>query len=290
LGVLPWGRLRTYPLNLMYNYNVGKMIDIEQFSIDCSGIREQSPLIHCITNYVAMEFNANALLAVGASPIMSFCEEEMDEIVSHSSAVLINIGCLDRFQMAGMKRALKVARMLDIPWVLDPVGVGVSRFRLECCSALIDICPPAVIRGNASEILSLSGADVCEHGVDSGEGGADVLDAALRLASDVGCIVSVSGTVDHITDGLTVENIANGSPLMTRVTAMGCTASAITAAFVSVSEGRYLDAALGAMAMMGTAGERAASRCSGTGSLKELFVDELSNYEPSVMKELIREK
>ena len=109
----------------------------DSFIRDCASVREKSPLVHCITNYVAMSINANALLAIGASPLMSFCPEEMEEIVAISSALVVNIGCLDRQEIEAMKIAARTADHLGKPWVLDPVGAGASRIRTQTALDLI---------------------------------------------------------------------------------------------------------------------------------------------------------
>ena len=294
---------------------------------DLAKIRATGPLVHCITNAVAMEFNANALLAVGASPIMSSFAEEMVEIVRISSALCINIGTLDRSQIEAMKIAAAAAQAFGVPWVLDPVGVGASSIRLQTAQMLISHYHPQVIRGNASEILTLAGKTVKSRGVDSlyrteaneagereagaqateaneagekeagaqateaneageraagareteaqteeanraeanGAGeranGADSLceadeRAVAEFAGRSGAVVSVSGPVDVITDGIRTVRLEGGDPIMSRVTAMGCTATALTAAFLAVNENAF-DAAANAMALMSAAGEAA---------------------------------
>ena len=252
----------------------------DSFVRDCASVREKSPLVHCITNYVAMSINANALLAVGASPLMSFCPEEMEEIVGISSALVVNIGCLDSQEIEAMKIAAATALRLGKPWVLDPVGAGASRIRTQTALDLIRDCLPTVIRGNASEILCLAGEQITSRGVDSSALSSDAVEGAKALAQSSGAVVSVSGPVDYITDGETVLTIANGHPLMSRITAMGCTASVITGAFIAAGE-NTLEAARNAMALMGIAGERAAARCAGTGSMEMHFIDELSTFDPS---------
>lgn len=264
------------------------MIDLEQFKADCANVRAKSPLTHCITNYVAMEINANALLAIGASPLMSFAPEEMDEIVKISSALVINIGCLDRHEIEGMKAAAAAAVKYAKPWVLDPVGAGASALRTETALELIRDYHPTVIRGNASEIMVLAGATIVSKGVDSTNASSDAVEGAKALAKNTGAVVSISGAVDYITDGERVETIANGDSIMSRVTAMGCTATAVTGAFVAVSR-TPLEGALHAMAVMGVAGEKAAAKAKGTGSMGVEFLDELSNFDAEANASLIRQ-
>ena len=234
-----------------------------------------------------MSINANALLAVGASPLMSFCPEEMEEIVRISSALVVNIGCLDRQEIEAMSIAAATAHCLGKPWVLDPVGAGASSIRTQTALSLIRNDHPTVIRGNASEILCLAGEQITSRGVDSSALSSDAVEGAKALALSSGAVVSVSGPVDYITDGSTVLTISNGHPLMSRITAMGCTASVITGAFVAAGADT-LEAARNAMALMGIAGERAAARASGTGSLEMHFIDELSTFDPSDYAQSIR--
>lgn len=266
------------------------MIDLERFKLDCAAVRKQSPLTHCITNYVAMEINANALLAIGASPLMSFAPEEMDEIVKIASALVINIGCLDRHEIEGMKAAAAAAQKYGKPWVLDPVGAGASALRTETALELIRDYHPTVIRGNASEIMVLAGSEIVSKGVDSNNSSSDAVEGAKALAKSTGAVVSISGATDYVTDGERVETIVNGDPIMGRITAMGCTASAVTGAFIAVSR-TPLEGALNAMAVMGVAGDIAAAKTAGrgTGTMGVEFMDALSTFDAEVNASLIRQ-
>ncbi len=264
------------------------MINLQKFTEDCLSIREKSPLVHNISNYVAMNIAANGLLAIGASPLMSFCEQEMEEIVGISSALVINIGCLNLNEIAGMRVAASTAHKLGKPWVLDPVGVGASKIRTETAMELIRDYHPSIIRGNASEIMCLAGESIASRGVDSANSSSDAISAAKALALSSGAVVSVSGETDYITDGQRVGSISNGSPMMAKVTAMGCTASAITGAFAAVDNDPF-HAALNAMALMGVAGELALKQSHGTGSLAMNFIDELSLFDAEAGAKLIKE-
>lgn len=261
------------------------MFDIQKFTEDCLLIREKSPLIHNITNYVAMTPTANALLAIGASPIMSFCPEEILDLVEDSSAVLINLGCLDKQLVQAAKIAAAAALQAGKPWVLDPVGVGASVLRNKVASDLVLNYHPTIIRGNASEIIALAEEFglVREnsngiHGVDSARPSQDALNSGKALARKTEAVISISGETDYIIDKEIMSTIANGDGIMPKVTAMGCTASAITAAFAAVDDSPF-SAALNAMAMMGVCGELAAESCPGTGSFQTRFLDMLSSME-----------
>ena len=250
-------------------------LHVPSFSADLAALRARRPLVLCLTNYVAIAFNANALLAVGASPMMSFSPEEIPELAAQCDALYVNIGCLDTQQAENMRLAVAEARKNGKPWVLDPVGVGASRLRMRLCRELLALSAPAVIRGNASEILSLSGQPAKARGTDAAESSAHALDAAKKLASASRSVVVVSGATDYIVDTKREVSESRGHERMEKVTAMGCTASALVAAFAAV-DADYLQAAANAMWLMGTAGERAAAVTEGTGSFAVAFLDELS--------------
>ncbi len=230
-----------------------------------------------------MHTTANALLAAGASPIMAHAEEELPEMLGMASALVLNIGTLDTRWIASMRRAGTLAREKNIPTVLDPVGAGASRLRTETALMLLDVARPAVLRGNASEIMALAGSQAAGRGVDSLCGSEAALAAARILAATYGCVVSVSGEQDLITDGTVLLHIVGGSPLMTRVTGMGCTSTAITAACLAGARRAGLSALIGAaagMSMMAEAGDRSAARCAGPGSFLIHFLDALSDLTP----------
>lgn len=245
------------------------------FSADLAALRARRPLVLCLTNYVAVSFNANALLAIGASPMMSFCPEEITELAARCDALYVNIGCLDMQQAETMRRAVAAAGECGKPWVLDPVGVGASRLRVRLCRELLALSAPAVIRGNASEILSLSGQPAKAHGIDAAESSVYALDAAKKLAAASRSVVVVSGATDYIVDAEREVSVSRGHERMEKVTAMGCTASALVTAFTAV-DADCVQAAANAMWLMGTAGERAAAGTEGTGSFAVAFLDRLS--------------
>ncbi|MBN8821810.1 MULTISPECIES: hydroxyethylthiazole kinase [unclassified Spirosoma] len=241
---------------------------------DVERIRAQVPLVHNITNFVVMNNTANALLALGASPAMVHAPEEVEEFVSISSALVVNIGTLDATFVAGMKRAMKQAKALGKPIVFDPVGVGATSFRNQVSEELLTLAAPDIIRGNASEIMALAGLNAQTKGVDSLYGSEAAVDAAQRLSSVWGSVVVISGETDYIIHGDQTAKIANGHPLMTKVTGMGCTATALTGAFAAVNT-NYFQAATHAMAVMGIAGELAVSKNAAPGSLQVNFLDML---------------
>ncbi|MEE9910330.1 MAG: hydroxyethylthiazole kinase [Deltaproteobacteria bacterium] len=237
-------------------------------------IRAKSPLIHNITNYVVMNNTANALLAIGASPVMIHAEEEVEEMAAMASALVINIGTMSSPWVRAMFKAFAMAAGKGVPVVIDPVGAGATRYRTETIRELISAGRPTIIRGNASEIMALTDDRLITRGVDSTAASNEALYAARHISEKHQCAVCISGAIDYIVAGKRVVKIANGHPLMTRVTGLGCTASAICGAFAAV-EKDALTAAAGAMAVMGIAGEMAAEKAAGPGSLQMQFLDVL---------------
>jgi hydroxyethylthiazole kinase len=241
---------------------------------DLSRIRAQAPLIHNITNYVVMNSTANALLALGASPVMAHAAEEVEAMVAFSQALVINIGTLSPPWVAAMLKAAKAAASRGIPIVLDPVGCGATEYRTATAHALIEVARPTLIRGNASEIRALMHSSSATKGVDSLHTPDEAYDDAQALARSLGCTVTVSGPLDLIVGDGRIAQIANGHPMMTRVTGMGCTASALSGAFLAVNPSPFA-AAVEAMVVMGVAGEMAAEQASGPGSFQMHFLDAL---------------
>lgn len=241
---------------------------------DIVKIRQDAPLVLNITNYVVMNNTANALLAMGASPVMACAVEEMEALVGLSGALVLNIGTLSAPWIEAMLIAGRAANRLNIPVVLDPCGSGATTFRTDTVQKLIRDIHPAVVRGNASEIRSLVQSGSGGKGVDSGHTPDQVLAEARALSLSAGCVVSVSGAIDLIVQGEQVARVAYGHPMMARVTGMGCTASAITGAMLAVNPSPFL-AAVHAMGVMGIAGEQAAQLCQGPGSFQMHFLDVL---------------
>lgn len=235
-------------------------------------VRRESPIIHNITNYVVMNSTANALLAVGASPVMAHAKEEVEEMVGIAQALVINIGTLSDQWIKAMFLAADQAAKNGIPIILDPVGSGATSYRTKTARDLIETCPPAIIRGNASEILSLSDDKTKTKGVDSVASSDAAIQTAVTLSKRYPCVVCVSGATDYIVEKDTVIKIDNGHPLMSRVTGLGCTASALCGAFAAV-ETSLLMAASSAMAVMGIAGEIAGEASWGPGSMQINFLD-----------------
>jgi len=260
------------------------MFDKNQLKTDLNLVRAKSPLIHNITNYVVMNNTANALLAVGASPVMAHAMDEVADMVKIASALVINMGTLSEKWVDAMLVAGKAATEKGIPVIFDPVGVGATPYRNVVAARILEICKPTIIRGNGSEIRALANENAITKGVDSTTSSNSALDAARHLATETGAVVVISGAVDFITDGKTVYSVKNGSELMLKVTGMGCTATAIVGAFTAVNA-NALVAATNAMAVMGVAGEIAAAKANGPGTMQLHFLDALFNLTAETLAE-----
>lgn len=263
------------------------MINIDSLITDLALVRQKSPLIHNITNYVVMNNTANALLAVGASPVMIHSIDEVAEMAAMASALVINIGTVEGSWLEAMIIAGKSAQNENKPIVFDPVGAGATAYRIKISKQIIEECKPSIIRGNASEIMALCNSNIKTKGVDSTTSSDIALDSAKELAKQSGAVVVISGETDYITDGNIVEYVKNGTPMMEKVTGLGCTATAIVAAFAAISP-NMLTAATHAMAVMGICGEIAAQKSRGSGSLQVNFLDELYLLNEDTIKKTIR--
>lgn len=239
-------------------------------------LREQRPLILSLTNNVVQSITANMLLAVGGVPVMLTHSGEIRDLLnSCANGMLVNVGTLSEPQAQTMLTAVKDAHEAGIPWVLDPVAVGLLHYRTQVCRELLQT-PPAMIRGNASEIIALAGAEgaLC-RGVESTAASAAAINAAKALAQRTGAAVLVTGETDYATDGTTTIACRNGAEIMTRVTGVGCAMGALAAACLACAQ-TPLQAAAATAAILGIAGERAAAACARPGTFAALLLDELA--------------
>ena len=250
-------------------------------------VRTEGPLVHNITNYVVMNQTANALLAVGASPVMAHAVEEVEEMVGLARALVINMGTLSPSWVEAMVCAGRAALGRGIPIVFDPVGCGATSYRTSTAMRLVDEVRPTIIRGNASEVLALAGGAGATKGVDSSHSTDSVAEAAMWLAEAHRCVVSMSGADDIIVGEGQVARVHNGHAIMPSVTGMGCTASALTGAFAAVNPSPFT-AAVHAMTVMGVCGEQAASRSSGPGSFVPAFLDALWQADQASLETAVR--
>jgi hydroxyethylthiazole kinase len=246
-------------------------------------LRERKPLVHQITNYVVMNETANATLALGALPVMAHAPEEVEEMVGLASALVINIGTLSEHWIEAMVLAGRAAGGRGIPIVVDPVGAGATRYRTDTARRLLDELDVTVLRGNAGEIATLAGIEAEVRGVESIGGGGDPVEVARAAARSLGVIASVTGAVDHVSDGERVLAVANGHDLLATVSGTGCMSTAITGCFLAIKPGEPFDAAVEALAAFGVAGEDAAVGAKGPGTFHAGLYDALAGLDPATL-------
>jgi hydroxyethylthiazole kinase len=254
---------------------------------DVLRIRESAPLVHNITNYVVMNSTANALLSLGASPVMAHAEDEAADMTGLASALVLNLGTLSRPWVAAMLKSARAAKKRGLPVVLDPVGAGATPYRTTTACRLVETGAVSLVRGNASEILALSHAGARTKGVDALVSSSAAVDAARVLAAAHRCAVAVSGETDYVTDGERLVEVKNGHAMMPKVTGLGCTASALCGAFLAVNPSA-VEAAAHAMVVMGLAGEAAGRLARGPGSFQMHFLDALYGMGEKEIAEGIR--
>ncbi len=263
-----------------------------------NNVRAGGPLVHCITNYVTVNDCANALLACGASPIMSDEPTDVADITSICGGLVLNIGTLNKHTIEGMHVAGARAAELDHAIVLDPVGAGASALRTETAGALLDELPIKVVRGNMSEVKALAGASASTRGVDVNPDDA-VTDGNLaasaafarELAAKTGAIIAITGAIDIVADAEQAFAIRNGVALMGRITGAGCMLSCLVGAYVVANSATALEATVAAVAGMGIAGQIAEARMSGAdgnGSFRTYVLDALYRLDAETLEEKAR--
>ena len=248
-----------------------------------TALRETKPLIHNITNYVVMNYTANALLAMGASPIMAHAPNEVEQMVTFAGALVLNIGTLTDDWVDSMIRAGKRASELKTPIILDPVGSGATTLRTDSAKRIINETNMTVIRGNASEILSLANEDSKTKGVDSLHTVDEARDTAKALARELKTTLAITGPTDLVTDGDRVLKIENGHALMSCVTGTGCTATTAIGAFLAVDKDP-VSATATALAFFGFAGEKAGDKASAPGTFMISLLDALYTTNPEELE------
>ena len=251
-------------------------------------IRERRPLVHQITNYVVMNETANATLAIGALPVMAHAPEEVEEMVGLAGALVLNIGTLSSSWIDAMVLAGRAANAAGVPVVLDPVGAGATRYRTDTAMRILDEVDVAVLRGNAGEVATLAGVDAEVRGVESIGAAASAAEVAQSAAAALGVVASVTGSVDHVSNGARVVAVENGHPLLASITGTGCMSSAVTGAFLAVRREEPLEAAAEALAAFGVAGENAAPGARGPGSFHVNLYDALAALDPAQLDERAR--
>ncbi len=245
---------------------------------DIYNVQTQSPLVLNLTNYVAMDFNANSLLAVGASPVMSVEKEELADLIQLSKCIVVNIGTLSQEFCKTVEYALDQASLYNKPVVFDPVGAGASQLRTLFAQKIFAHDAVKIIRGNASEIMNVCEFSTQTKGVDSTLHSEDVFLEIQKYLKNKSHskIISISGAIDYIVSDCKISSVHHGDPLMASVTGIGCSASALIAAFLAINDD-FAEAALHAAIVMGIAGEKAKKISKGPGSFRAEFLDALYN-------------
>jgi hydroxyethylthiazole kinase len=246
-------------------------------------IRERKPLVHQITNYVVMNETANATLALGALPVMAHAREEVEEMVGLAGALVLNIGTLSPHWVEAMVAAGKAANAAGIPVVLDPVGVGATGYRTDTAKRILAEVDVTVLRGNQGEVATLVGVAAEVRGVESIGTGGDPGELARSAGRSLDLVASVTGPVDHVSDGERVLAVANGHALLAAVTGTGCMSSALTGCFLAAKADQPLDAAAEALAAFGVAAEDAAGEATGPGSFHVGLYDALAGLDPATL-------
>lgn len=235
-------------------------------------LKQIKPLVLCLTNYVTMDFMANSLLALGAAPLMSESKDEIEELVTISQAVYINIGTLNSSFMERALLAAQIANTLNKPVILDPVGAGASKLRTQAAIQLLPLAD--IIRGNASEIIALAGAQGTTKGVEASDSVSAAIHSAHLLAQKHHKVIVISGKDDFVTNGKQEQILTYGSDLMPLITGMGCTMAAVLSAFIAC-EANYFQAAVQSTAFFGLCGQLAHHQTQVPGSFREAFINNL---------------
>ncbi len=251
----------------------------KRLSLD--NLRAKRPLIQCLTNEVAMNFCANVLNALGASPVMSFSPDEAAEFVDNADAITTNIGTLTREKYAGIQLVMERAKVLGKPVVFDPVAHFATSFRRNATKHLLELSPK-VIRGNASEIIAFT-AKTSAHGVDSHAEGESRFNAAIEAAKQTKGVIAMSGKTDFITDGKKHILVEGGHSLMSKVSASGCALTCVTGAFIALAPDQALKATVKAFATFSAAGAIAGHQAKGPGSFVPLFIDALAEMDDQMV-------
>ncbi|MEG0069970.1 MAG: hydroxyethylthiazole kinase [Cetobacterium sp.] len=248
-------------------------------------VRKKVPLVYHLTNTVTINDCANITLAVGASPLMSFCLEEMEEIIGFASSVVINIGTMEESMVKMAVKVGEIANRLGKPIVLDPVGAGATQARKNLLKDLLSKVKFSVIKGNMAEIKAILGLDSNIRGVDSLENEENGIELGKMLVKEFDVVAAITGKVDYIVDKDRYVKIENGSPVMSKVTGTGCMTASLIASFLGAGADKYTSTVSGVL-LMGISGEIASEKFEGTGSLKVSIIDNISkiNKETIIKK------
>jgi hydroxyethylthiazole kinase len=247
-----------------------------------AAIRERKPLVHNITNYVVMNETANAILALGALPVMAHAREEVEEMVGLAGALVLNVGTLSDPWVEAMLAAGRAANERGVPVVLDPVGAGATSYRTETARRILGDVDVAVLRGNPGEVATLVGVEAEVRGVESVGEIDDPAELAVEAARTLGLVASVTGAVDHVSDGERSAAVSNGHALLAAITGTGCMSTAMTGCFLAGKDDPF-EAAVEALVAFGVAGEDAAADAKGPGSFHVALYDALAGLDPATL-------
>ena len=241
-------------------------------------VKDRRPLVHHITNYVTVNDCANITICAGGSPVMSDEAEDIVDITRISSAVVLNMGTLNKRTVDSIILSGKIANDHGVPVIFDPVGVGASKYRDLVAARVLSEVKVDVIKGNAGEIGVLSGIGGEVRGVDSVSSNNERA-ATETLARKYGCIVAMTGETDYVSDGEKTVVLRNGHALMDRVSGTGCMASSVVGCYVGAN-GASVDSVAAAISAISIAGELAAPISNGPGTFKVNMLDALYNLTP----------
>ena len=252
-------------------------------------LRNKKPLVHNITNYVTVNDCANITLAIGASPIMADDIGEAADITAISSALVLNIGTLNRRTLESMLAAGKKANLLGIPVIFDPVGAGASTLRNEATRTILTEIKVNVLRGNMSEISHIAGLNSSTKGVDASEEDIALGDGraiAVAVSKKLGCVTAITGATDIITNGNRVAAVSNGHKMLSEVTGTGCMTTALIGSYCGAGKDGFM-AAVAGITSMGLAGELAyeGAGAKGTGSFHMAIIDAISRLDENIILE-----
>jgi len=248
----------------------------EIVAADLLAVRRARPLIHSMTNFVVMNETANAILAVGGSPVMSDAIDEVADFAAMAGAVVLNIGTLYPSSVEAMVVAGMAANRAGVPVVFDPVGAGATALRTDAARRILDSVKVSMLRANQGEAMAVAGMGGEVRGVDSGRSVEGFARIASEISARIGCPVAVTGETDVITDSRTTWLCHNGHPMLQSVTGTGCTVTALTACFLAVTDDP-LRGATSALAFFALCGELAAAESRGPGSFEIALRDRIFN-------------
>lgn len=268
---------------MILNKNILKEKLIDEVVLALKNTKEKTPLVYHLTNTVTINDCANITLAIGGSPLMSFCIEEIEEIIEFSSSVVLNIGTMDKSMETMAVEVGKIANKLKKPIILDPVGVGATKARKNLVNALLKEIKFTVIKGNMAEIKSILNIDSLSRGVDSLEKD-DSGEKLVKLAAKkFNSVIAITGEIDYIGNQEIVFEVMNGHKKMELVTGTGCMISSLIGAFLG-GKNNSLVSAVGGVLSIGIAGELAEKNFIGTGSLKVNIMDNISNLTEEIIR------